>query len=313
MSWAMIMNPTGERFMPSTHRSISPWPPCSANTAENSAEPTNSQHTMAVVLAVRNVDSFRFRRSSGGARRYQRPGTTVPRKAPPIEAATSSDIQAPRPATSRARTPRAAPTRVHHQTCARVARHHGEVQRAQRADRRRLGGGADAEQDHGEHHDGQHAERHHRRDQLLQDLELLAVHAPEVDESSERGEPRPAPRTTRRSAPGILATVAAAASARPATSSPRVARRRSAPARPRISAAAPSSWGASSASRRRRGSAGATVGEAAASARDAAVRRGRRDGGRRVVDDDVPPRHAEGARREQHGHRSASTFVTIRP
>ena len=30
--------------------------------------------------------------------------------------------------------------------------------------------------------DGEHAERHHRGDQLLQDLELLAVHAPEVDE-----------------------------------------------------------------------------------------------------------------------------------
>ena len=46
--------------MLSTQRSISAWPPCSANTAENSAEPTKSQQTMAVVFAVRNVDSLRF-------------------------------------------------------------------------------------------------------------------------------------------------------------------------------------------------------------------------------------------------------------
>ena len=52
-SCAISMKPIGDRFMPSTQRSISPWPPCSANTAEKSAEPTNSQHTIAVVLAVR--------------------------------------------------------------------------------------------------------------------------------------------------------------------------------------------------------------------------------------------------------------------
>ena len=91
ISCEMIRNPTGERFIPSTHRSISPWPPCSAKTAENSAEPTNSQHTMAVVFAVRNVDCFRLSRSSFDLRKCQRPGTTVPRKAPPIEAATSID------------------------------------------------------------------------------------------------------------------------------------------------------------------------------------------------------------------------------
>ena len=33
-------------------------PPSSANTAEKSADPTNSQHTMAEVRAVRNTDSF---------------------------------------------------------------------------------------------------------------------------------------------------------------------------------------------------------------------------------------------------------------
>ena len=79
--------------MPSTQRSMSAWPPCSANTAENSAEPTKSQHTMAVVLAVRKVDCLRFSRSSGESRRCQRPGTTVPRNVPPIEPATSSDAR----------------------------------------------------------------------------------------------------------------------------------------------------------------------------------------------------------------------------
>ena len=48
----------------STHCSTSAWPPRIANTAENSAEPTNSQHTMAVVLAVRNTASLvRFQSS----------------------------------------------------------------------------------------------------------------------------------------------------------------------------------------------------------------------------------------------------------
>ena len=90
--------------------------------------------------------------------------------------------------TSRARRRTIAPTRLHHQTCARILRHDRQVQRAQRADRRRLGRGADAEQDHREHHDGEHAERHHRGDQLLQDLELLAVHAPEVVRASTSAE-----------------------------------------------------------------------------------------------------------------------------
>ena len=42
----------------STHSSTSCWPPSSANTAEKSADPTNSQHTIAVVFAVRNTDSL---------------------------------------------------------------------------------------------------------------------------------------------------------------------------------------------------------------------------------------------------------------
>src|SRR5262245_10546568 len=89
MNW----NPSGERFIESTQRSTSDWPPCSANTAENSAEPTKSQQTIAVVFAVRNVASFRFLRSSGEPRKYQRSGTTVPTSVPPIDPATSNEAQ----------------------------------------------------------------------------------------------------------------------------------------------------------------------------------------------------------------------------
>ena len=188
ISWDMIRNPIGERFIPSTHRSISPCPPWSAKTEENRAEPTNSQHTMAVVLAVRNVDCFRFSRSSldrrevhkagdhgaheGAAdrRRHQHGRERLALGPPEAEAEDGAD-QAPPP------------------DIARVLRHHRQVQGAERADRRRLGGGADAEQDHREHDDGEHPERHDRRDQLLEDLELLAVHAPVVDEEHQRGEP----------------------------------------------------------------------------------------------------------------------------
>ncbi|MCY1295256.1 hypothetical protein D9M70_445860 [compost metagenome] len=53
-----IMNCTGVRSSDSTHCSISAWPPSMAKTAENKAEPTKSQHTMAVVFAVRNTASF---------------------------------------------------------------------------------------------------------------------------------------------------------------------------------------------------------------------------------------------------------------
>src|SRR5262245_51241475 len=53
-----IMNWTAERLKDSTHFSTSDWPPSTANTAEKSAEPTNSQQTIDVVLAVRNIDSL---------------------------------------------------------------------------------------------------------------------------------------------------------------------------------------------------------------------------------------------------------------
>src|SRR5262245_51799089 len=115
MSWAMNWKPIGDRFMLSTHRSITDWPPWSAKTAENSAEPTKSQQTMAVVLAVRKVDCFRFWRSSGDVRRYQSPGTSVPSSVPPMEPATRSDAQSS-PSYQPSANPMAKPTRDHHHT-----------------------------------------------------------------------------------------------------------------------------------------------------------------------------------------------------
>jgi hypothetical protein len=59
-----IMNCTGDMLRDNTHCSTSACPPRIAKTPENSAEPTNSQHTMAVVFAVRNTASFvRFQSS----------------------------------------------------------------------------------------------------------------------------------------------------------------------------------------------------------------------------------------------------------
>src|SRR5205814_2727081 len=104
-----------ERFIDSTQRSMSDWPPCSANTAEKSAEPTKSQQTIAVVFAVRNVDSFMLRRSSGETRRYHRPGTTVPTSVPAMEPATSSEAQSS-PSYHPSAMPMTKPTRLHHQT-----------------------------------------------------------------------------------------------------------------------------------------------------------------------------------------------------
>jgi hypothetical protein len=58
------MNWMGDMFSDSTHCSTKAWPPRIANTPENKAEPTNSQHTIAVVLAVRNTASLvRFQSS----------------------------------------------------------------------------------------------------------------------------------------------------------------------------------------------------------------------------------------------------------
>src|SRR5438876_7329595 len=112
ISCATNWKPSGDRLRLSTQRSISPWPPCSANTAENSAEPTKSQHTIAVVFAVRNVDSLTLRRSSGEVLRYQRPGTTVPRSVPLIDPATSSDAKSS-PSYTPSTMPTTNPTRLH--------------------------------------------------------------------------------------------------------------------------------------------------------------------------------------------------------
>ena len=58
MNCARIMNWIGVRSRSSTNFSTRSCPPSSANAAEKMALPTNSQHTMAEVLAVRNTDSF---------------------------------------------------------------------------------------------------------------------------------------------------------------------------------------------------------------------------------------------------------------
>ena len=58
MAWARIINSSGVKFIESTHFSMSSCPPSRANAAEKMAEPTNSQHTIALVLAVRNDDSL---------------------------------------------------------------------------------------------------------------------------------------------------------------------------------------------------------------------------------------------------------------
>src|ERR1700732_2794270 len=59
-----IMNCTGVMFRDKTQCSTKLCPPRIAKTPENSAEPTNSQQTMAVVFAVRNTASFvRFQSS----------------------------------------------------------------------------------------------------------------------------------------------------------------------------------------------------------------------------------------------------------
>ncbi len=58
MICARIMNWIGVSPSESTQCSTTSWPPSSANAAEKIDEPTNSQHTIAEVLAVRNTDSF---------------------------------------------------------------------------------------------------------------------------------------------------------------------------------------------------------------------------------------------------------------
>ena len=60
MIWLTIRNVSGERSRPTTKSLITASPPSAAKTAEKVKEPTNSQPTMAEVLAVRNTDSLSF-------------------------------------------------------------------------------------------------------------------------------------------------------------------------------------------------------------------------------------------------------------
>src|SRR4029434_6052834 len=99
--------------MLSTQRSINDWPPCNANTAEKSAEPTNSQHTIAVVFAVRNVASLMFCRSSGEVLRFMIPGTRVPKNVAPRDPDTSNSTKSA--CAQPSSRPPIAPARLHHQ------------------------------------------------------------------------------------------------------------------------------------------------------------------------------------------------------
>ena len=53
MNWASSMNWIGVMLSESTQVSMISWPPSSAKAAAKMLEPTKSQHTMAVVFAVR--------------------------------------------------------------------------------------------------------------------------------------------------------------------------------------------------------------------------------------------------------------------
>src|SRR6185369_803799 len=58
MNCESSMNCTGVMSSDRTHCSTSDCPPSKAKAAEKIDEPTNSQHTMAEVLAVRKTDSL---------------------------------------------------------------------------------------------------------------------------------------------------------------------------------------------------------------------------------------------------------------
>src|SRR5262249_35705382 len=72
---------------------------------------------------------------------------------------------------------------------------HGEQEGAGGPDAGRLGRRRDAEQDDGEHHHGEDAERHHRRGQQLEDLEGVGIQARivahERQDPEERADPEP--------------------------------------------------------------------------------------------------------------------------
>src|SRR3954453_19266011 len=123
MNCARIMNCSGVMSSDSTHFSISSWPPSSANAAEKIPEPTNSQHTIALVLAVRKHDSLISPPNS----RVVRP-RTVPADAP----ARRSPPRPPPPVGDEAINP-------------------GQHEPAERAHRRRLGRGRQADHDRAKH------------------------------------------------------------------------------------------------------------------------------------------------------------------
>jgi len=58
ITWLRMRNSVLLRFMERTHFSTSSCPPSRANAAEKMELPTNSQQTMALVLAVRNALSL---------------------------------------------------------------------------------------------------------------------------------------------------------------------------------------------------------------------------------------------------------------
>ena len=89
-----IMNWIGDRFSDSTQLSSSAWPPRIANTAENKAEPTNSQHTIEVVLAVRNTASLVRFQSSVRAWNASRKAPAAPTAADSVAVVIPSRITA---------------------------------------------------------------------------------------------------------------------------------------------------------------------------------------------------------------------------
>ena len=129
-------------------------PPSSANAAEKIAEPTNSQHTMALVFAVRNDESLRIAPTS----RVVRPGG-----GPEAAAAAAAHV-------------------------VDVAVGHREQEAAEGADRRGFRRRREAEHDRAQHREDQHREREERREQHLEDLEPLPGPQP-VDEQRDDATP----------------------------------------------------------------------------------------------------------------------------
>ena len=195
----------------STHSSTRRWPPSSANTAENSAEPTNSQHTIAS-SSRSGIDSPLPMRCFD-LRSRQNHGAAMPANRPPSAPEMTRVMTSPRSVPSEA--PMTRPTRLaHRRRFACIFRTRRDTGR-RRADAGRFRGGRDAEQDDRQHHQCQDGQRHHRETQHLQDLELLGVQASGSTRRAAappRGEPqnrciegRPARRVAARSSASPIA------------------------------------------------------------------------------------------------------------